>query len=152
MAYFRGLQIATNQLKAMAKSIEDSIRVNPCRKNNCIMLAFNANGPGIKPVDTQCCGKKRNSDALASGGEYKEEIVNGLVETGVSDYYVEFVLFSKWGTTQGSKEGWETRCEKLLVLELQPKKVGGLELPMGSTVACMKQHSLSVSVYNETFH
>lgn len=39
MAYFRGLQIATNQLKAMAKSIEDSIRVNPCRKNNCIMLA-----------------------------------------------------------------------------------------------------------------
>lgn len=39
MAYFRVLQIAANQLKTMAKSTEDSIRVNPCRKNNCIMLA-----------------------------------------------------------------------------------------------------------------
>jgi hypothetical protein len=54
IACLRGLQMVTKQSKAMAKSTEDSTRVNPCRKNICRMqasrlmtLALNQRTPSV---------------------------------------------------------------------------------------------------------
>lgn len=76
----RGLQMATKQWKTIAESIEDSMRLNPCRRNICTMQA---DDPGVVPENSQCCRERRNRDAHASGGEYGEEIVLVLMEVGV---------------------------------------------------------------------
>lgn len=83
IAYLRVLQIAVRQSKAMAKSTEDSMKVNPRQKEHLHNAVFLADDPDIEPGDAQCCGKRRNSDTQVSVGEHREEIVHGLVKAGV---------------------------------------------------------------------
>lgn len=70
--------------------------------------------------------EEKNSDAHVSGGEHREEIVHGLVEAGVSDHDIGFMLFlqKRNHTDEAKQDGKPRMGPRLLALELQQEKVG----------------------------
>lgn len=134
-AYLRGLQMATKRSKAMARSTEDSMSVNPCRKNICtihpsrpMILALNQRTPSVVGREERVM-----PTSVAESMERKQYIGSWRLESVTTTQRI--VLFPKRAITQKKQKGMENQMWKASNPGTPvKKKVAGVELAVDSMV------------------